>query len=508
MVKRKLFVPNTTPKFPGQQSLQQFKGGPSFKTSLSSIKAIDEAISAMAPNYKEQVMQATIDAFNSQYKGGKVNQWNGNKTSSNSGSKPNNQPSTSTITVFRDKKANNSYALSKAPNPKPISLNSGVKPNAFANDYMDAVENTCSPLHLHVSRFYIPTGATNPLSTYFKNNIAFDVQTRAQYNAGFGLDVSTKLTSDQIATAYNAVLYALQAYFYYSSILSYESDTRNKNAGMTYLRQQITTTILSDVQQLGRRLQDTPIPPHMVEWMRYMNGNFLSSDTQGAPLLKIAPNYSSIGMTTSSTNVAAAALAALNTDANNTVYTLLRKAIPQWRTGILYDCPPTPTYDKNFITIFNNASSVCKPGAAVVYSSTVTNLDTNVQYNSYHNKLDGVAYAMTNVYISANAEFYPGIMVPQYSGAVSIDSKVSYYNVGGVKGFYAAALNSFITHSRQDCTSYDTATAITPHLFGSDRCQGVNGAALLASGQDSLEFLFNVDKIPLKGTVANFNRGA
>jgi hypothetical protein len=400
---------------------------------------------------------------------------------------------------------NTSYALSKAPNPKDIQLNSGVKPNTYANDYMNPVEGICSPLHMTATYLGIPSvtnNPSNPLGAYFANTICFDIQTRAQSNVGFSLEVSTKLTSTQLVTAFNAAIYALQVYFYYSSILSYESDPRNKNSGMIALRQLIDAQTLSDLAQLGRRLEDTPVPPRVVEWIRYMNGNFLSGNTQGSPILKtmLSPTQlvTPVGITLPS-----AALSGLVNDANNTVFTLLRRAIPQWKIGTLYDCHPIPTFDKQFLSIFANLSNTQRVSGSTVATNTVADLITNVPYNTFSNNLDGLAYAMTSI-LNTNT-YIPGLASPFTANVANIDGRYSYYVVGGVRGFYPVITYPFLALSRQETTTYIGTTAYQPHLFGTDKCQSVSGSSLLQSAQNVLDFLFNVNSIPLRGMLTHFN---
>jgi hypothetical protein len=370
---------------------------------------------------------------------------------------------------------------------------------------MVPVENGCASLHMTQTTFAIPTGTTNPVATYFKDTLCFDLQTRAQANVGFGLDIATKLSQTQLVTAFNAAIYALQVYFFYSSIMSYESDSRNKNAGMIYLRNLIDSQTLSDMSQLGKRLEDTPIPPRLVEMVRYLNGNFLSSETQGAPLLKFNMAGNMITTVPISPTYPAQALALLTTDANNTVFTLLRRCIPQWRVGTLYDCNPIPTFDKNFLTIFTNAPSCSRPVATNVRSHSVADLVTAVPYNSYTNRLDGAAYAMASTWNTVSGEAIPGLLASATSTASYLDTHWSFYNVGGTKGFYPVVTYPFLALSRMDTVQTVGTTQYTPHLAGTDRCQNVTGAALCQSAQNTLDFLFDVNSIPTKGKLSHFN---
>lgn len=398
--------------------------------------------------------------------------------------------------------ANDSYALCKAPNPKKVVLNSKIQPNVWANDLMAQANNLCSPLHLTFVKLGIPTSSTNPLNAYF-NTIAYHIQTRAQSNVGFDLQVQTQMTQAQILAAFNAAIYALQVYFWYTSILSSQSESRNKNEGMIALRGLITPQIMSDLNQLQSRLEDTPFPPRFVEWVRYMSNNYYSGDSQGASILKIGFHPDSV-LAPPTTTFPAQALAGLQTPANITVFSLMRRAIPQWRISALYDVPPLPVFDKSFLTIFANLpSGFYSTGTTQVYAKTVTTTSQTVSYNSFSNRLDGLAYAMCSVRNSTSSQFEPGLVDVPFAG----DNRLSWYNTGGVPTWIYATANPFLTLSRQESSMWTTplGTEYTPHLNGAEKCQGVSSNTLNQSACMTLDFLVNLDSIPAKGSLSSFN---
>lgn len=506
MPNRKLFALPPNKQIKPANNTGSASRNPSFKANLNKL---DTAINQMKPGYKEQ-LASNLANYASNYVGGKIDQYS---PMNNSGGKKTPPQKGGSMVVFKGSKSisenNMTYALSKAPNPKDISLNSGIKPNTYVNDFMTPVEGSCSPMHMSLGILGIPTAGSNPISTYFANTICFDIQTRAQSNVGFSLDVGTQFTSVQITAAFNAAIQALQTYYFYTSIMSYESDTRNKNAGMKALRDCIDSQTLNDLTRLGRRLEDTPVPPRVVEWVRYMSGNFLSSDSQGAPIIKIYNDFLQTSLVTPALpTLPAQALTALDTAANNIVYTLLRRSIPKWRIGTLYDVPSLPTFDKNFLTIFANLSSSSRVSAVNTFTGSVTDLVTNVPYNAYANTLDGLAYAMTNVYIPAQSLWYPGLCRSYSSSGTNLDTKRSYYTVSNVSAFYDVVTYPFLALSRQETNVIVGTTTYTPHLFGTEKCQGVDGYALVQSAQNALDFMFDVDSIPTVGLLSHFNNKA
>lgn len=400
---------------------------------------------------------------------------------------------------------NSSYGLSKAPNPKPVYLNSGIAANTYANDFMTPVTDACSPLHMSCVSLRIPTSGLNDLANYFTNTICFDIQTRAQANINFELDVAGKFSAAKLVVAFNAAIKALQIYYYYASILSYESDASNKNSGMINLRQNISPQLLSDLSQLGKRLEDTPIPPRIVEWVRYLSMNYLAGNTQGSPILKLGFDPTVMDSFSSPTPIANA-LAALVLPDNNNVFTLLRRSVPQWRVGTLYDVPTAPVYDLNFLTIFANLGTVHFNGGTAVYGPVVATKTDFVSYNSFNNKLDGVAFAMGNTFNSVDFVQRPGLC--EGTATTTKWSRRSFYSVGGGAPTWENAVgNSFLTSSRIESYQYPTAAGapVTTHLF-SEKAQGVSASAMTQTSQNVLDFLFNIKSIPINGKVANFNK--
>jgi len=407
-------------------------------------------------------------------------------------------PNETTLSVM-----NASYGLSKAPNPKPVSLNSGIAPNTSSNDLMKPMLGACSPLHMSSVQLVLPL--FGPFKDYFKNTIAFDIQTRAQANVGFNLDIAGVLSAQNIQDGMTSVIKALQIYYYYASILSYESDTRNKNDGMTDLRKGITAQMISDLAQLGRRLEDTPCPPRIVEWVRYMNMTFLSGNTQGAPLIKTCFNSE---VQTSYTGHIINVLNELIGTTNSATFALMRRAIPKWRIGKLYDVPPLPVYDKNFMTIFANLPSTDRDpvGSVTRQSRVVANSDTVIQYNSYNNRLDGVAFAMGGVYDNALGGWVPGITI---SNTGTNCSRRSWYTNGTTSAWTNVTGTPFLLAARQETYAralLSDTTESNYHLYGSDKCQGVTGNAMVQTAQNVLDYFFNIESIASSGKLSSFNR--
>lgn len=286
------------------------------------------------------------------------------------------------------------------------------------------------------------------------------------------------------------------------SIISYTSDPGNKNEGMIYLRNLITPTILESLSLLGRRLEDTPCPPKLLELARYISGNFYSGDNQGSAIIKIIPHKFGTISPIDSTSITGA-LTLLTSVDNNGVFTLLRRAVPQWNPKVLYDVPTTPMYDTNYTTIWANLPFV-------LYSTTqttdnypkVASSDATISYNSFSNTLDGMAYALTGAWDTVNSAWIPGLMAPTAQNTTPLsgtdNTRKSFAQVSGSKSFNIVYSNTFLTRSRLE-TYYNpttTQSSVTScHLPGADKCMAVSADTIRETTMKVIDYLMSADTI-------------
>lgn len=416
---------------------------------------------------------------------------------------PNTQSPTSDGTLTT--KHSTGYSLYTAPKPAPVHLDTGIIPNTYSSDVMNAVEDVCSPLHVTCAKLYLPSVAdtTAPdLYSYFKNVIGFDIQSKAQSNVGFKLDISTILTVDNIRDFLNDVLYALQIYMYYRGIMAFGMNTANKNEGMTTLRQGLTPDDILNLNELGMRLADTPIPPKMLDAVRYLFSTFASGDSSGATLLKIVPLASSDTMLDS--NAIVNALNALNGETvssvthakNPEVAALLRRSVRHWVNPNIMDPPDIPLYDPQFKSIFSNLPFVYYNGTTIAKVPSVTSVSQEIDYNSFTNSLDGAAFAFTSIYVSGN--YKPLLLTPLAGATVDANgnSRRSFYAVSGVKKFYPVQSYNFLKRSRQESYTLDATNAVvTNHLAGAVRCKGVSYNSLIETSYKVFDYLLSLDTI-------------
>jgi hypothetical protein len=401
------------------------------------------------------------------------------------------------------------YALSNAPNPSSINLKTPIAVNARVSDYMDTEENKCSPLHMTCAKLMFPTNAGNALYNYWNTVVAFDLQSKAQAVVNFNLKVGTDFSTEKILTAMNDASYAAQVYYYFTSILTYHSDPANKNEGMIYLRAQMGPSHMDALALLGRRLADTPIPPNYLEFIRFCNANYYSGDNQGSAMIKLAPvPFNNATGSVTDVNVITAALASLNSNINNEVFSLIRRVVPSWRPSVLEDVPVTPVYNANFSTLFMNAPFHIQPAInANNYYPAVIDSDQTISYNSATNNLDGIIFACASVYVNQSLLGTPGLLLGIGSGTNTGNNRCSYYQVGGVKKLYATKLYPYLNYSRQDTwiPSEDLTKVYSPHIYGCDKVLGVSADTIKQSTYEAMDWLMSLDSIKKSTRSSDYN---
>lgn len=401
------------------------------------------------------------------------------------------------------------YALSyDVPDPRHVALDSGITPQTYSNDWMVPEEGKCTTMHLSASIFQIPSSASQKLFDYFNSVISFDIQVKAQAAVSFNLNVNTDLSAANILTAFNSLAKALQIYFFYQGIVSYQDCPSNNNEGMNYLRRLITPQMLEDLAVLERRLLDTPVPPHLYEIIRYLSAVYSSGESQGSPLLKICPHALVAGSIVD-TSAISGAMTLLTNPTNNIVFTLLRRAVPYWTPTSLNPAPIETLYDPNFLTLFANLPYTYYDTAIRRVPSAALSSDT-ISYNSYTNRLDGVIYGLNSIYDTTNSVWAPGLMTPPAGNGTSTteNSRRSYYAISGTSTFYIVKDSPYLVKSRQE-TYYNDSTTTTAqcHLHGAEKCLNVNMDSIRQTAQKTLDFLMSAPSILPKANTG-FNKNS
>lgn len=386
------------------------------------------------------------------------------------------------------------YGFKDIPPSIETKLETGLDPTGYVDIVHDAMENGCSPCHLTAGILEISTDTTLRINDYFNKVLAFMMQAKTQKSVSFDVRIDTILTPTNLLAAMNSLLWALQVYYYYNSILAFGQLPANQNMGMTNLRGQLTPDILNAYQMLYERLMDTPIPPKMLSIVRYLATNYTTGVAESSQIIKFVPHgideTSQVSLVSIQT-----ALTNLTTGSTPQVFGLLTRALPGWTTHSLASIPITPIYDRDFATAWSNAPFITTLGGTFPTASTV---DSEMMYCSFSNDLDGFISALATVY--TGSKYQPPLWKP--IGSAGKPSRLSFYEVGGTKKFYNSIAYPFLQATRNEVHRVDSTTALVEshfHIYGTERVRGVSANSITSKAQAALDILLSISDIMTSG---------
>jgi len=319
----------------------------------------------------------------------------------------------------------NSLLGSYEVNPLKIELKPGIKNRIYSNTYNAPTQYET---YCHITQARVDFVSMDDSLQFFIDNILIpELSARAQLNVNFNVD--TTLLVNYLNQYLNNLTYALNLYYFNTSIISYCNIPGNPDMGMKSLRSMISTVDIDYLQQLKQLLLNLPIPPNLNSLIFFLNQNFTDGDN-GQTILKLMPtgfNASTSdafivsgfnGGSDAASNKISLVIKSLSEVNLIKLASILTRICPNWINSRVYDASPTLLYSKTFLTIFSNAPYIVSNSAGTDfwYGPTVTNESTIVDYNCFDNMLDGVAIALHSDYISGiNTRTYPAFLSPMYS---------------------------------------------------------------------------------------------
>lgn len=390
---------------------------------------------------------------------------------------------------------NKGIALDYNANPVRIELSTGIKPNTYSPLYHRAVTNFCAPLHLTLAELRIPLNS-GLLDQYFSGPLTFAFKNAVQGSVSFSINTSL-LSPANVRNAFNALLTALQVYFFTDAILMYSNNPQNRNEGMLALRENISAEALNELLILRRILLGTPIPPNMLNLAFYMCQVYTSGDNvPGSPLIMMCPmrfvNGGSVPDYVTEINDATNSLRNFDD-----TFALLSRACPNWVNPVLPAGSIVPFFDTNFCTIWNNLPFQMTGTGYSHIGPTVS--DGAIKYTACANDLDGAAYALTAIYQSVGPVWLPSLIVPfTHTFGTDTTNRISFARNGaGIPGFYNIAGSASTTYSRHETYIIDSGSKllVTSHKNGTERCEAVTPDTVTQTAYQLLEWMMSLSSI-------------
>lgn len=286
--------------------------------------------------------------------------------------------------------------------------------------------------------------------------------------------ISAVVTNSKIVRYMNYLTFALYVYYFYTSVIAYTDDPRNRNEGMYALRAQFDAQDYLELSMLKLNIQQSIVPPFLIKMCHYFSGNFKQSMDPGSPLIKILPWMMSPTNTTQMLGVAT-----FITLPNGDAYSMLGYANKLMRdssvrdmTAVLARSCPTwmdqepmgyeslPEFDSDFCTFFSNATYTTMDGVGNVKRlPVVANVNDTIDFNLHSDAPDGWITSMLNIYVESTQKRVPGLFVtaiPYSDGNQLIDivsnvntstsphksSEFIYSTANGITGWWTTSTKS------------------------------------------------------------------
>lgn len=222
--------------------------------------------------------------------------------------------------------------------------------------------------------------------------------------------VAESFTASRILNMFNTFCQVLATYYFWSSVIAYTDDKRNRNEGMLYLRETLAPEEYLALYTLRRAIESSVIPPFLHTFMHKQMANYKQSHLPGSPLMKIMP----FAFASSQTNVFTAI--AVDADGNRPVtyaikllqdnsirelQDVMARAFPSWCNADCLDYVSNPYVDPDFTTMFVNMMYV---GTRLVNNTPslatvpfILNSDAAIVYNLHNDAPDGFIMAMQGI---------------------------------------------------------------------------------------------------------------
>jgi hypothetical protein len=152
---------------------------------------------------------------------------------------------------------------------------------------------------------------------------------------------------------------ALQLYYCIDNVLTYGSNITldNVNVGMEGLRAQLSAEAIVSFNLLKEYLCTCPVPPNLLEYIRFMCQSYRTSEAPHASIIKLNIGGmfdSNWDISTSSNIEVYLNMARTHLIECNPIVSYLNQTFPSWMIVDLPDSANVACYDENFLTFWHN----------------------------------------------------------------------------------------------------------------------------------------------------------
>lgn len=281
-----------------------------------------------------------------------------------------------------------------------LSLDSGIISGTLVNPIQRTTQYY-SPLYIQCGQLFsnIADQDDSVFSSMINQELYFKYRIIVQ--SSITNSFTRYFTEESFYSYVGLISYALQVYYMIDSILAYTSHNANTNIGMTRLRMAISPDILNSHIKLKEYLEGVPIPPNLLEYIRYLYQNFSFNDVNGSSIIRLSlgdslctSEYSSeLGLNSETYSQIFESLIS-----SSDTISIMRRIRENWVRTL----PPSSYesfYDPQFSTFWHNSNISYEDygSKAVKYTINTSNFSDQLYYGIFDNRLDGLIYASCSV---------------------------------------------------------------------------------------------------------------
>lgn len=373
--------------------------------------------------------------------------------------------------------AMNPTGLSLNNKPMRVSFTTGIQVAGEPKFFLDGKEES-SPLILKSGCPGVVSGTADTANHYHNPQVYAWLSgpitntwiAKIQSKIVWTNQISSIVTNAKIVKFMNYLTFSLYVYYFYTSVLAYTSDSRNRNQGMYALRDQFTASDYVELSMLKLNIEQSVVPPFLIRMCHYFSGNFKQSMDPGAPLIKILPWMMGPTLTTEMSGVANTIVMPAPPASDGETYTMLgyanklmrdpvvrdmtavlARSFPTWMGNEPLGFEPLPEYDSDFCTFFSNAAYTTMDGNNTVMTlPEVTSTNDVICFNLFSDAPDGWITSMLSIFDSSTSKKGPGLfnaVIPNVAGndLININSPVISASSGHKSSEFIYTTNSGIT---------------------------------------------------------------
>lgn len=347
------------------------------------------------------------------------------------------------------------------------------------------------------------------IAFYFDNTLIPWLQQKAQSSVNFRID-PYYINKDRVRKYLKDLAKALNAYYFFTSLISYCIVPNNRDLGLTALRNMISVQDVDYLNQLKQLLSSIPIPPNLNTACFFMNQTFMDS-SDGDGLLKFMPisfdtttdsNGTVTGFSGANSLILTSCITDLNGTENRELASLLNRIAPNWINPTIYEPSSVPMFSKTALTIFANFAHFYWWNGANYLGPVWADADSVVAYLSMDPNLDGAALALTSQIISGS-NVIPALCRPINSIATISGSN---YNTNRFSYVFSNSTNTYVwrpsnrsiesAFGRPERSRAYQNTEYYAKLPGSLRLTNLTVNTMQESVKDMLSWMMSIESIP------------